>query len=178
MMVAMPQLQELQALPEIPPLPISGYQDDAAYDELECNLFEIDKIIDSIDQLLAWLVDLDLGCEKEPVLSEGLVASHLAVIEDAFEFRSDFNLLVQLWNERVDKTGNWRGPGTLSKPHAKRTKQISLRYRRMGNRVRKVISHEKKRPHCPSAGSGCQTARIEQNRENPPVAHNSVQGSD
>ncbi len=149
-MIAMPQLQEIPALPEIPPLAFDETYSPAQQEEIEENLQAIEtelvrteQIVSEVNQFVTWVVQLDLEADKSPTMSEEHVAFFLGIISKLAEFEADMDHLFNLWDEAVDDRGKWRGTGKLNQSHAKRTKKINSRYRKMSKNVKKLSSHQR-----------------------------------
>ena len=146
-MVAMPQLQEFPDLPMlgIQPALLDIRSDAVGQDDIEDCLAVIERelpgteeIISEANDFLTWVVNLRLDSDAVPVMPEEHVTFFLKKIGMLAGLKAGTDSLVNLWDETVDEKGNWRGKEILGKLNARRTREIGLRFRRLGKRAGKL----------------------------------------
>lgn len=143
-MAALPQLMELPELPNfsVPRVDDLRDEEDATFIQFEEHLLKIGNIVDTIENFVAWLVQLDLEEGRESTMDERRVAHHIAGIERLFEFEADWAYVLRGWDEGVDEKGNWRGPVPFGKSQARWIKKLNWRHRKLDRRIRKLTKYK------------------------------------
>lgn len=148
-MAALPQMQEFSVLPDIQPVLLDMRHNAVGQDDIENCLAVIEKelprtedIISAANEFHTWAVNLRLDSDSVPVMSEEHVAFFLKKIGTLAGLKAGVDSLVDLWNETVDEKGNWQDKKILDHLHARRTKKITLRFRRLSELAGTLTSHQ------------------------------------